>query len=337
MLKLLSNIYGYFADRRNRKFDEGVFPIHRCSIPVISIGNISAGGTGKTPLTALIANFLIAQGYKPGIISRGYKGKFKGSLVVSDGKNVLCSAAESGDEMFMLAKNIKTPILVNQKKYLAAKDIEAKFELDCIIVDDGFQHRFLHRDLDIIIIDKNTLENPYPFPKGRLREPFSSVNRADIICHSEDSANNVIPISNCNINALHVNLKTIINGTVPLVSSNKINDNNKVFIFSGIANHSKFRHSILKSGFEILGEKVFNDHHNYTESDIKTIIQVFDNTISNTIITTEKDSVKLEKYYPIFIKNNFNLLYLKISSFVSTNSDLFYERILSTVRIGKSE
>lgn len=334
MLKLFSNIYGCFADRRNRKFDAGDFPIHRCTIPVISVGNISAGGTGKTPLTALIADFLIVNGYKPGIISRGYKGKFKGSLVVSDGTNILCSASESGDEMYMLAKNIKTPILVNQKKYLAAKDIESKFNLDCIIVDDGFQHRFLHRDLDIIIIDKSTLDNPYPFPKGRLREPFANIRRADIICYPNNIAN---AMNNLECNGLKVELNTNELGLIPLVTIPNANIQNSVFLFSGIANHSKFRNSILNCGNEIISEEIFKDHHSYTESDIKSLIQSFDSNISNTIITTEKDAVKLDKYFHLFAENNLNLLYLKIGSVVSTNSDLFYKRILSTVRANKSK
>ena len=329
MLKILSNIYGYFADNRNAKFDCGKIPIHQCKIPVISIGNISAGGTGKTPLTLLIAKFLLNNGIKPGIIARGYKGDFEGSLIVSDGNSILSTVEQSGDEMYMLANNIKVPIMVNKSKYKAAIDIEQQFDIDCIIVDDGFQHRYLHRDLDIIIVDKQTLDKPYPLPKGRLREPVHNINRAEIICLPEAINDSIPMLQRYNNRAIYATLQTKVDSLIPLTEI-KTTDS-KVFIFSGIANHSKFRNSLIESGNYIIGELAFPDHYNYTEASIRKIILKSKALNTNTIITTEKDAVKLSKYFDLFSENNIALLYLKITSIVSRNEDLFCKKIIEIV------
>lgn len=329
MLKILSNIYGHFANGRNAKFDSGQLPIHKCKIPVISIGNISAGGTGKTPLTLLIAQFLLDNGIKPGIIARGYKGIFEGSLVVSDGNKILSAVEQSGDEMYMLANNIKVPIVVNRSKYKAAIDIEQQFDIDCIIVDDGFQHRYLHRDLDIVIIDKPTIDKPYPFPKGRLREPFHNINRADIICLPEAISDSIPMLQKFNNHAIYASLQTQADALNPL---NKIKTtDSKVFIFSGIANHSKFKDSVIQYGMDVIGELAFADHYNYSEASIRKIIQNSKALNTNTIITTEKDAVKLSQYIELFSENNIALLYLKITSIVSRNEDLFFKRIIEIV------
>lgn len=329
MLKVLSNIYGYFADKRNAKFDNGKTQIHKCKIPVISIGNISAGGTGKTPLTLLIAKYLLDNGVKPGIVARGYKGNFEGSLIVSDGNSILSSVDQSGDEMYMLAKNINVPIVVNKSKYKAAIDIEQQFDIDCIIVDDGFQHRYLHRDLDIVIIDKPTINKPYPFPKGRLREPFHNINRADIICLPEAITDSITMLQRYNNHAIYATLQTKVDSLIPL---NKIKTtDSKVLIFSGIANHSKFKDSVIQYGMDVIAELAFADHFNYSESSIRKIIQKSKALNTNTIITTEKDAVKLSQYIDLFSENNIALLYLKITSIVSRNEDLFFKRIIEIV------
>lgn len=333
MLKVLSNIYGYFADNRNAKFESGETPIHQCKIPVISIGNISAGGTGKTPLTLLIAHYLLDNGIKPGIIARGYKGNFEGSLIVSDGNAILSTVEQSGDEMYMLANNIKIPIVVNKRKYKAAIDIEQQFDIDCIIVDDGFQHRYLHRDLDIIIIDKPTIDNPYPLPKGRLREPFHNINRADILCLPEAINDSITMLQRYNNHAIYATLQTKADALIPLTKI-KTTDS-KVFIFSGIANHSKFRNSVVEYGKEVIEELAFADHYNYSEYSIRKIIQKSKAHNTNTIITTEKDAVKLSKYFDLFSENNIALLYLKITSIVSRNEDLFFKRIIEMVNKNK--
>ena len=329
MLKILSNIYGHFANGRNAKFDSGQLPIHKCKIPVISIGNISAGGTGKTPLTLLIAQFLLDNGIKPGIIARGYKGDFEGSLIVSDGNSILSTVEQSGDEMYMLANNIKVPIVVNKRKYQAAIYIEQQFDIDCIIIDDGFQHRYLHRDLDIIIMDKQTLDKPYPLPKGRLREPFHNINRAEIICLPEAINDSIPMLQRYNNHAIYATLQTKTDTLIPL-TENSTTDS-KVFLFSGIANHSKFRNSVVDFGREVIGELAFPDHYNYTEASIRKIILKSKALNTNTIITTEKDAVKLSKYFDLFSENNIALLYLKITSIVSRNEDLFCKKIIEIV------
>ncbi|MDQ1266970.1 MAG: tetraacyldisaccharide 4-kinase, partial [Bacteroidota bacterium] len=186
MLSALSKIYGAAVVWNNKRFDSGsIIPV-KCKAPVISIGNISAGGSGKTPFTIMLTKEIIRMGYRPAIVGKGYKRKSRGLKIVSDGIEIFTNPVEAGDEMFMLAERLRVPVIVHDTKAEAALVADNRFKPDVIIIDDGFQHRGLYRDLDIVLLDAASLERPYLLPKGRLREPLSSLNRADIISIPED-------------------------------------------------------------------------------------------------------------------------------------------------------
>ena len=311
MLGLLAKIYESAVRRRNSKFDNNRYEILSCNVPVISVGNLTVGGTGKTPFVELLARYFLKIGKKPAIVGRGYKGKAKGELIVSDGKNIKCNTEEAGDEMMLLAKKLKVPVLVHKIKYLGAKSAEKNFDPDIIIVDDGFQHRKLHRDMDIVLIDKETLQNPALMPKGRLREPLSSLSRADVICFM-----GVFDISS--------NLKDIIKDKITirstgsaqkpfnLLTDKKITLREKkelekgIIAVSGIANPGRFVKMLGALKYPVIKQLDFPDHYRYNKQSLKTIYLKCKEMDCLNIAATEKDAVKIEIYKDDIIKNGMN-------------------------------
>ena len=325
ILNLLSKIYGYFVDRRNNKYDNNKKDVIRCKIPVISIGNLSVGGSGKTPFTIYLANLLVKNGFRPGIIGRGYKRKSKGEIVVSAGlfskdssyydkANILVSPEIAGDEMYLIAKNTNCPVISSESKSQAALSIEKMFDIDCILVDDGFQHRRLYRDLDIIMVDDQTLSYPDLIPKGRLREKFDNLKRADIlIVTAKEEINNKI-------------LKPFIDSSVTFrvirqeAGSFFFNDNNgfdessifDIVLLSSIANPLNYRNNMVSKGKNVIKHFIYKDHYNYTKRDVGRIISYLKSKKLKYLFTTEKDSVKLLKFSEIFTANNISLIVNKL-------------------------
>ena len=303
MLKLLSKIYEYIAIRRNQAYFSKKLRTYECSVPVISVGNISVGGSGKTPFTILLANELKKMGFLPAIIGRGYKKKKKGIVVLCDGINILSNAASGGDEMLLIAEKTMLPVIACEKKYLAARYAENNFDIDVIIVDDGFQHLQLARNINIALIASDDLQKPYTIPYGRLREPLSSLSRADIICITSDML-----IDN-NTNKFYDN-KIIIKyrkeiGTPYLIFND---DNNKgelakdykYVAFCGIANPESFYKSLIEEGFNIEKFIMYKDHKFYRKFDIYRIIKLLKQKNIKNLLTTEKDAVKINEYNHIF-------------------------------------
>ena len=190
LLKILlypfSILYGFIIVIRNLFFDIGIFKTRKVNVPVISIGNITAGGTGKTPIVEYLTQYFLEQNHKVAVISRGYKRKTKGTVVVSDGKLLIYNASECGDEPLQIASKFpEAIIIVDENRYRAAKLAEEKFKCDIILMDDGFQHRNLHRDFDVVVIDVTKPPNKEGLlPSGFKREPLSSLKRADAIIFS---------------------------------------------------------------------------------------------------------------------------------------------------------
>jgi len=171
---------------RNLLYDFNLLPIVKLNVPVISVGNLTVGGTGKTPAVEYIARLLLSNHLRPAIVTRGYGRKQLGTVVVSDGEKI-CSAIEAGgDEALQLAKRLQHAVVIaDEKKFRGAQYAWENFKIDAVIVDDGFQHRKLHRDLNIVLIDvPSFFENRWMLPAGPFREPFGSVSRADVVIFS---------------------------------------------------------------------------------------------------------------------------------------------------------
>lgn len=337
-LKLLENIFGHFVERRNNSFNSNRIKRYKAKIPVISIGNISVGGSGKTPFTIELAKLLLENGIKPSVIGSGYKGKSSGGFIVSDGKQIFADASQAGDEMILIAHKVNVPVVIHQKKYEAAKIVENHFKVDVILIDDGFQHRFLQRDLDIVLIDSKTLEQPFLLPRGRLREPLKSLKRADIICLY--SQNDYIKIADyirkdaevfyistkndgvynfndyCSFFSRFCNSEQIEKSYSP-EEKNLMNcypitqkDEEKNIFFktnenfasiSSIAQPERFFNSI--KDFNLIHNFIFRDHHQYSEKNVNSIIRNCKKKGISNILTTEKDAVKLHRYKELFDKH----------------------------------
>jgi tetraacyldisaccharide 4'-kinase len=303
MLGVISKIFSCFVGKRNYRYDNGFNEIVRVRVPVISVGNLSVGGTGKTPMIACLAELLKGAGFRPGIVGRGYGKIEKGTVVVSDGKQIFKTALLGGDEMLMLARSCSVPVVADEIKSRAAKVISEQFDIDCIIVDDGFQHRRLARDLDIVLLDEKTLAKPFLIPKGRLREPLSSLKRADLICLPEnveltDSAKEFIRPDATVVRFLTQN-KTITDmATRQEIESSQIIRANSI-AFCGIANPERFERSLADRGISPLEFLKFSDHKRYSRALVRTIVRAANRNKARYIITTEKDSVKILEFADI--------------------------------------
>jgi len=330
--KILSKVFGFFVDKRNDKFDN-TNEITKCNIPVISVGNLSVGGTGKTPFVQMLTKYFLSKEYKPGIVGKGYKRDGKGEVIVGNKNGALVNASTGGDEMVLLADSLKVPVVANDSKTLAALSIQDKFDIDLIIVDDGFQHRQLHRDLDIVLIDKETNDNPELMPKGRLREPISSLKRADIICFmgnfkiSEEIKQNISPesviisVKPIKSNPYYLKDKQFLK--IKEIKGNSIN----IFAFAGIAKPDRFFEMTKEMGFNCVSSHSYDDHHNYNSKDIEFLIQKCKENNCDNLATTEKDAAKLIEYIDILNSNNINCIVFPIALSIVNGKVEFFKLI----------
>jgi tetraacyldisaccharide 4'-kinase len=314
LLMFLSMLYGFAVKLRTILYDQGILKTRKLPCAVISIGNLTVGGTGKTPMTIYIAKLLKGLGYQPAVISRGYKGlaEKKGG-VVSDRQKVLLSPEIAGDEPFMMAQNLKEiPVLVGADRVRIGIEAVKQFSPDVIIFDDAFQHRRLDRDLDIVLVDdKSLFGNGYLLPRGVLRESISGISRSDLFiltrCNDNSSSSlasldemtpgkpifksfhepYVVGIFNNSDNEICDRLPDEFSQSFEFLKSSK------VFIFSGIAKNEEFRTTVEHLAGEVAGAIGFKDHHQYTESDFNQIVARAQKTSAEFLITTEKDYVKI--------------------------------------------
>lgn len=282
MLSMLSRLYGWLVARRNSAYDEHRRPIVPVERPVISVGNISAGGTGKTPTVQMLVRMLRDAGHHPAIVLRGYRRRSKGLVVVHDGQQLLEDVNAAGDEAYLHAMSLGVPVVVSADKVEAAAYAAGCLPCDVIIVDDGFQHRALHRDVDIVIIDPATI-NGALIPAGRLREPHTALSRADIVMLVDGATEErVKPFlkPTAQIFDLERSVSCAAPTGVPVLA------------VSGIARPERFHDSIRMLGYTIAGSIIYRDHHRYTAFNVRAIADAA-NRHSASVITTTKDYGKL--------------------------------------------
>ncbi|NOY70689.1 MAG: tetraacyldisaccharide 4'-kinase [Deltaproteobacteria bacterium] len=311
-LSLMSYIYGGLIRLRNNLYDRRMLPVNRLSCPVISVGNISAGGTGKTPMTVYIARMLRNRGLRPVIVSRGYGGEgVKHGAVVSDGNRLLCGPDISGDEPYLMASALfGVPVLVGADRFRSGSVAITRFSPSVIILDDGFQHRRLFRDVDLVLADdRKFLGNMRLIPRGMLREPVSSLSRADalILTRTGDTPVSIVRAKACAPGksvfvSTHVPVcYGIFKGSAPLFAG--IEERNKaqrldvlrtarVFGFSGIAQNDEFLRTIKDVSGSLAGFVTFSDHHPYTDGELLRISQTAREKSADYIVTTRKDYVR---------------------------------------------
>jgi tetraacyldisaccharide 4'-kinase len=291
----LSWAYGLGALASRRLRSPRFRPATRLSCRVVSVGNLGVGGAGKTPAAAWIASQLRARGHKVALASRGYGGRGREPVtVVSDGRFVCATADEAGDEPLLLAGHAPgVPVLVGPDRRIVGLRAIAAFGVDVLVLDDGFQHHRLERDVEVVAFDGSGLGNGHLLPRGPLREPLSALRGADAILVIDGP----LPQRDADAIAAHagaaqwfsarrrpVSLRPLAGGaaTAPGVVAG-----HRVGILCGIARPASLRRSLEALGATVVEERSFPDHHRYRERDLRNL------SPARIWITTEKDALKI--------------------------------------------
>ncbi len=291
---------------RNRFFDAGLFRSVDVGVPVISVGNITTGGTGKTPAVKNIVSLLSAEGKRVAVISRGYGRRSRGMVVVSDGKNILADADSAGDEALMIASGLPgTVVIVDEQRVRGAATAVKEYHVDVIVLDDGFQHRHIRRRADIVLIDAHhPPSRTAMLPAGYRREPIRNLRRADavVITKADDRAHaeSVIKSERLPAGIPVFSGSLSVAGVAHLFGgvrqSTDILKGQAGILLSGIARPEQFRRTAISAGLRIADEMVFPDHHRFSENDIQRMTALFAAVKADVIVTTEKDAVRLRPF-----------------------------------------
>ena len=307
-------LYGKIADVRNRLYERGTFRSHDLGARTISIGNITAGGTGKTPLVGLVAEMLADSGERVCILTRGYgRENARQRALVSDGSKVLVDARAGGDEPVELAQKLlkkQVVIVADADRVSAAAWAKDEFGITAFVLDDGFQHRRAKRDLDIVCIDAtNPFGGEVMLPGGKLREPLDNLKRADAFVITrmnlvESVEGLVVQLRDKNPDA------SVFGATFEVEEFTKLADFHRgrftsdddhdrqfisnAFAFCGLGNPESFLSQLATQHFAVTGLFPFADHYRYRQSDIELIEAEARSRNSRGLITTVKDAVKLQ-------------------------------------------
>jgi tetraacyldisaccharide 4'-kinase len=277
---ILSGVFAAGVHLRNALYDRGVLRSRRLAGLVVSIGNLSVGGSGKTPFTIALGDLLKARNVKFDILSRGYGRSTKGVLEV----NPNGSARDFGDEPLLMARRLEVPVVVGEDRYQAGLTAEKKFGPQLHLLDDGFQHRALARDFDIVLVTPDDARERL-LPTGRLREPLSSLCRADAVVLMSGAAKDAFPV----------------NGKFVWQARRGIEPHqvpSRAVAFCGIARPQNFFAQLRTAGIEPAAEAIYRDHHAYSEADIRELLQVKQQSEANGFVTTEKDLINLGAHRP---------------------------------------
>ena len=274
----LSAIYGGVVRTRNALYDRGVLRARRLQAAVISVGNLSAGGSGKTPFVLLLGELLQARGIKFDVLSRGYGRRSRGVRLVDPAG----LPQEFGDEPLLMARKLQVPVIVGEDRYYAGRFAESKFGPQFHLLDDGFQHRALARDFDIVLVTPQDVGDRL-LPAGRMREALSSLRRADAVVLASGASAESFPIEGKTVWRVR---RGIVPQNVPL----------RPVVFCGIAWPQNFVLQLRAANIEPVAEAFYRDHHAYSEKDIHELIELKQRSEASGFVTTEKDAVNLGSY-----------------------------------------
>ncbi len=312
MLKLLrilllpfSFLFGIIALIRNLFYDNGILKSFNVPVKVVSVGNVTVGGTGKTPTVIYLVKLLRRLGKRPGILSRGYGRKSKGFKLVFDGSVFNCDVSNCGDEIILEVHNTKVPAAVCEDRVEGALKLIEAAEIDTIVLDDAFQHRRIGRNADVVLLDQDFLLSgspldKLPLPSGLFREPILSLKRADaVIINRKFSVEKKIP----------ENVMKILDGKKVFYAHYEIEGlfdvkdykyfpveeftGQKSLVVAGIAKPESFLYTLKSVEIDVTNRLIFKDHKNYENKDVQKIRKQFYETNAYSVITTEKDAVKL--------------------------------------------
>ncbi|MGH7230979.1 MAG: tetraacyldisaccharide 4'-kinase, partial [Nitrospiraceae bacterium] len=306
LLQVLALPYGLVVRARNLLYDRGWKRIHRLPCRVVSVGNMTVGGTGKTPVVIWIVDYLLSRGLRVGVLSRGYRRKGPSPhLLVSDGRALLAGATEAGDEPFLIASRCRDAVVaVGADRSRVGRWMLNQFPLDYLVLDDGFQHRAVHRDVDVLLVDAS---DPHGLrallPAGCLREPLSAVRRASSVLLTRADPDRDLAAVRALLSAAGgaetepVLVRFDVEGYVDLAGGafHGLEDavDRRALIFSGVGNSASFRRLVTNHGVKVAEELVFPDHHAYTKVDWERVREQARRCGADVLLTTEKDAVKI--------------------------------------------
>jgi tetraacyldisaccharide 4'-kinase len=298
----LALLYGAVIWLRNLFFDIGILKTIDVGVPVISVGNLTAGGTGKTPVVKEIAALLTASGKRVAVVSRGYGRESSGTVVVSDGKNILTDTLSSGDEPMMIARSLPNVIVISDEdRVRGARKAIDDFFADVIVLDDGFQHRRIKRTKDIVLMDAKRMPfDTMLLPAGYRREPMSSLDRADAVLVTKANGKTIADglLNDERISDVD---RRFSSSFVPsgirhfsggVKQSLDILKGHSVILFCGIASPESFRKTVESCGAIVKEMFAFGDHHQFTSGELKEAVDSLHRNEADFILMTEKDAVR---------------------------------------------
>lgn len=315
-------VYRIIIAVRNFLFNVSIFKTGHVNAKVVSVGNLVVGGSGKTPLVIWLAEHFKTVGYKPSVLSRGYGRKSKGYVLVHNGKKILTRVDVCGDEIYHTALECNIPAAVSEKRVAGAEKLIKDTNTNLVILDDAFQHRWIHRDINIVLFEQRVLVEPefwdnILLPAGNLREPLSAAKRADaIIINRKFSKQINIPdnvnkyFSGKNVFTAFYKSKKIVDVVKNTEYDVKEFEGQKSLVVSGVANPVSFINALKQINVNTDNNIVFRDHKDYTIIEVEKIRKLFYSTNSHSVITTEKDAVKLAKFSKEL--DDIDIYYLKI-------------------------
>jgi tetraacyldisaccharide 4'-kinase len=338
-LAFFSIPYGVGCWFRLWAYTKGVFK--RRSLPgfVMSIGNLTTGGTGKTPAVAMLARWAREEGYHVAILSKGYGGRYKGKVLeVSDGSRINTNPQETGDEPYLLAKKLSgIPVIISRKRFLAGLFAHEKFGCDFFILDDGFQHLKLKRDLDLVLIDAaNPFGNGHLLPWGPLREPFHQLARADASIltrvSSYSSGDKTLDFFKCKFPTIPIFYADHLPSSVVFPHKNEVYNpeflkGKRTLAFAGIAQPDVFKNTLIGLGADVVYFRGFRDHYQFKRDEIQVLIQMKEKLGAQYLLTTEKDWMRIASYAPVYP----DMAYLCVEFALLSDQDAFFKIVKDSI------
>jgi len=306
LLRILSLFYRLAVSVRNWAFDKGLLKRYHPPVPlVISIGNIVAGGSGKTPVTLLVAQEFVGE-FQVAVLSRGYKSKVENHAtptILSQGKGPLFSAAYCGDEPYLIAEKIPQAIVIVGHNRHKSSNLAARAGANVILLDDGMQHRYLARDLDVVVMDaENPFGHGYFLPRGFLREHVKSIARAHMVilnhvqtpAQFDEVRTLIAKRTSAPIIGTRMEVEALVSFQGPLALSLA---GKKVGVFCGIAQPDKFKQTLESLGAEIVASYLVSDHQPVNQEKLKSFALRAEKEGAEFLVCTEKDKVKLSSHF----------------------------------------
>lgn len=335
LLTFSSALYGLGVRLRLWAYECGLFKKEYLPGFVVSIGNITAGGTGKTPAVVMLAQWAKDKGYRVAVLSRGYGGQYKTKvLAVSDGNRIKSGPEEAGDEPYLLATRLSgIPVVVSKKRFLAGLFAHERYGCDFFILDDGFQHLELHRDLNLALMDStNPLGNGNLLPRGPLREPVEQLARANVCivtrCKGPSPGKMVQGFLKGKLSSIPVFCADHVPESVVFPNSAEVYGpeflkGKRILAFAGIAEPESFKQILMGLGADIAYFRRFRDHYPFKGNDIRALVQMMEKKEAQYLVTTEKDWVRIAP----FAIDRTDIAYLGIKFALTSGRDDFFKMI----------